>query len=360
MRFGLDLLGLGEDSWKVNPTIKVFPDGFGLGVFGPKVFGDPMRKVRALLKSGKVGFFRLQLIYQKSHQFPTDKYIKQEVPRWNELATEFSNIDHFLSPCCEYENNDKNKILDVMSLTRSLAPNCSIVQSPGRINGKVCWISPQYLVEEHGNQARTGCDGLSTDGENAYDMCDQGNKKKGVESWIERHSQTANYCFLWGARFNLAEAHNTLPPMQRFAAPEPGYTVGVARLADTKPPVPVTSFPYVGPSGKMLLKTFAEDQRGNADKRENRPLFMLPVSAKPRPFVDLITFDRRRVARFRLFKDANPGRETDRYYHSEHYGWQLADKAMKLSGSPWCWLDTSPRIGPFHPAFRSPFFQVPK
>jgi len=361
MIFALDLLGLADDDWKIKPLIEIFPKGWGYGVFGPKVFGDPMKKVRQLHSSGKPSMFRLQLFYNDKHQFPSEKYLKQEIPRWDELALIYPFVKSYISPACEYQETNKSKIRDIMSLAASLAPNSAIVQSPGRVGGKVCPTFSDWYVEEHGNRARTGSDLISNDGESAYDQCDLMNEDWGIEHWIERHKNTAKYCFLWGARFNLREAHNTLPPMKRFAAPESDYTTGVCRLASEKPPVPTPIFEFSAPKKPYLLKTFAEDQQGPADKRENRPMFMVPVRKKPRQYVDIVTWDGKRVARFNLFKDGNPARKTDRYYFPKKYGWQLAEKAIKMSGSPYVGLKEGTSYKwPFHPAFRSPFFQVPK
>lgn len=362
MIFALDLLGLGNPNWDVKPTLKIFPAGFGLGVFGPKVFGDPMKKVKALLASGKVSMFRLQTIYTKDHKFPSDKYLRQEIPRWDELALIY-HIPVFISPCCEYVEESRSKVYEMMSLTTQLAPNSAVVQSPGRLpNGRLSPTFPDWYVEEHGNRARTGADIISNDGENAYDQCDMGDENRGIESWIERHrAGGCKYCFLWGARFNLIEAHNTLPPTARKAVPDPAYTRGVARLSENKPAVPTPIFPFTEPKKPYLLKTFAEDQQGEGDKRGNKPMFMVPLRKKPLPYVDVVTFDGRRVARFPLFKDSSTVRKTDRYYFPKKYGWQLADRAIAMSGSPYVWLKEGGKYtGPFHMAFRAPFFQVPR
>lgn len=362
MIFALDLLGWGNPNWKAAPTIKVFPAGFGFGVFGPKVFGDPMKKVKALLDTGKPSMFRLQLIYTKNHAMPSEKYMRQEIPRWNELA----RIYHkpvFISPCCEYVTDSRDEVHDVMSLATELAPDCGIVQSPGRLpNGKVAPTFTDWDIEEHGNRARTGATFVSNDGENAYDQCDQMDANKGIQSWIERHRDGGcKYCFLWGARFNLIEAHNTLPPTARKAAPDPKYTKGVIRLSENKSAAPLPVFPFTEPKKPRLLKTFAEDQAGEADERGNKPMFMIPKRKKPLDYVDIVTFDNQRVARFPLFKDSNPARQTDRYYFPKMYGWELADKAIALSGSPYVWLKEGKEyFGAFHPAFRAPFFQVPR
>lgn len=363
MIFALDLLGLGSHAWDVMPTIKVFPDGWGYGTFGPKVFGDALKKVKKLHASGKPSMFRLQLIYSKDHKFPSEKYLRQEIPRWDELGALFPNIKSFISPCCEYSEESRSKVYDMMSLATQLAPHSAIVQSPGRLpNGRISPTYTDWYVEEHGNRARTGANLVSCDGENAYDMCDEMKEQFGIEHWIERHrAGGCQYCFLWGARFNLIEAHNTLPPMARKAAPEVGYIKAVARLSEGKSALPLPIFPFTAPVKPYLLKTFAEDQQGPEDVRENRPMFMVPKREKPLAYVDIVTFDNQRVARFPRFKDKNPLRTTDRYYFSTKYGYQLADKAIAMSGSPFVYLDEKgKKTGPFHMAFRAPFFQVPK
>ena len=360
----LDLLGMGSPAWKIEKTIKIFPVGAGYGCFlNRKLFGgDPMPKVKKLHASGKPSMFRGQLDYNSKHALPSEKFIRAEVPRWDELAALNPKMPHFISPSCEYVEESSNKVHDIMSLTAELAPHCGIVQTPGRLkNGKLSPTFADWYIEEHGNRARTGADFISTDGENAYDMCDEMDASKGVEDWIERHRATARYCFLWGARFNLIEAHNTLPPAKRTAAPEPAYTQGVFHLGDPRPIEPVPTFPFVAPKKPYLYKTFAEDQQGSGDKRENRPMFMVPKRAKPLPFVDLVDYTGKRIARFNLFKDTNPKRETDRYYWTKTYAWQLGVKAIAMSGYPFAWLSEKGKMtGPFFLPQRAPFFQVPK
>lgn len=39
------------------------------------------------------------------------------------------------------------------------------------------------------------------------------------------------------------------------------------------------------------------------------------------------------------------------------YGWQIADEAIRLSGSPWCAIKVGPKYyGLFHPTFRCGYF----
>jgi len=288
MQFGLDFLGLADNDWKIKPTIKNFPPGWWLGVFA-RVFGDPMPKVRKLLESGKVVGLRVQLDYNKGKTLPLPAFIRSEAPRWNQVAIDFPNIPVVVSPSCEYTNEPAAELKGILELTASLCPNCQVIQSPGKDRVTV----PGYEIEEHGNRAKTGSQFLSTDGENVYDMCDKMDLNKGAADWIERHRATAKVCFLWGARFNLIEAHNTLNPKARFAAPEMKYITGVAAHAFVKAnPMEgcsvVPPFQYQPMKKPRLYKTFAEDQQGPQDGRENNPMIMTPFKGD---FVDIVTWD---------------------------------------------------------------------
>lgn len=358
MQFGLDFLGLADNDWKIKPTIKVFPQGWWLGTFDG-VFGDPYQKVLKLVDSGKVAGVRIQLDYNKGKTLPLPQTVRARAPKWQALALRNPSIPVVVSPGCEYEKESPVELKMILELTKELCPNCQVIQSPGR--DRV--ILPGYDVEEHGSKARTGAQFLSTDGENCYDMCDKREANEGIGNWIHRHKDSAKVCFLWGARFNLIEAHNTLNPKQRFAAPEPKYIQGVAAHC-TALPLPTSAWVFPTPTFEYqpflkprLYKTFAEDQQGPNDPRENNPCIMTKTKRK---FVELVTWDNQRVVKLPLWPDSRP-HDVERYYHDRRYAWELAQVAQEKSGCQVVFLKEGDKyFGPLHAAHRGHFFQVPK
>ena len=108
----------------------------------------------------------------------------------------------------------------------------------------------------------------------------------------------------------------------------------------------------------LLWKTFAEDKSGIEDKRANKPLFICPDKAK---VIKVICKTGKEIATLGYFGTYSEGGH--RYYSayrggSGHSASQIANLAIKASGSPWVWLTDGKKIwGPIHPAFRAGYFR---
>lgn len=348
---GLDLLGIGSKKWNMKQTIKGFPQGFALGLFADETFGPlAIKNTTKLLKTGKVGAVRAHLNWagpNPSHALPPLSKIKKLAPKWEALAKQFPSVQFYISPTCEGKSNDKAKIKELLDLTASLCPSCSIVWSPMQSPS-----IPGYITEVHGKAvAKTGMiasyDG-GTKGEALFDI--------DAAKWVKQQGD-AIMAFAWGALCNMAEAHNTLPPNKRTASPDAGYIQSLARLFDDPGVAPTPSFPVTPLKKPQLFKTHAEDSPGK-DKRHNRPLVILKEKL---PHVELVTKDGAVLGKMRYYAPIPPNQ---RYYSGNPgsiglYGWQIADKALAVSGSPYVWIKVGGKFyGPINPIFRTPYFQA--
>lgn len=330
MILGLDLLGWSAKAWKPAPTIAEFPSQFALGVFA-RAFGDAMPRVRLLLDSGKVSALRVQIWWDNNHKIAPLDYLKRELPRWESLARQYPHIPFFISHSCEYSETSRKEVTKRVNLVLSLCPSCTVVQTP--MHSPV--VAGVGLIEEHGSKAKAK--GIaSTDGNEICQM--------DAEKWVAKNSE-AQIVFGWACRFNGRDAHTMAPPLARTSFPTAKYMQAIIRLMYPKgvPPSPV--FDSRPPQGKELWKAMAEDQKG--DPRANKPVVMLPKKYKA---LDIVTFDGQLVTKLPLYPDTNP-HSLERYYAQDLWGYEIAEKAQKLSGSEFVWIKNG-GIGPIHPAFR--------
>jgi hypothetical protein len=344
---GLDFLGLGSQHWKLKQSIEVFPQGWALGCFA-QTFGDALPAARKFLASGKVSAFRLQAWWSDSHKIAPMDFLKKELPRWEKLAREFPHVRFYISHSCEYSEADIKQIRKRVILVQALCPSCEVVQCP--MHSPV--VKGVGLIEQHGTKSEPKPGHIvSTDGQAIFDQ--------NAANWMALH-QDALINFLWAPRFNLREAHNTLPPPARKAFPTKRDILSVIRLASSPgiAPSPVFAADVIPFKKPELLKTHAEDQQGNTDARANRPLVILKKKTK---FVEVVTFTGQVLGKLTFF--GNFGEGLYRYYAGHAggirlYGYEIGEKAKQASGSEFVWFKQGNKYyGPVNPAFRVPFYQ---
>lgn len=345
---GLDFLGLGSKYWKVGQSLSVFPQGAALGCFAT-TFGDAMPNVRKFLDSEKVGAFRLQAWWSDAHSIAPINYLKSELPRWERLAKEYPHIPFYISHSCEYSEKSLAEIKKRVALVKKLCPSCIVVQSPYKSP-----IVKGELLEQHGADLKTNIGGIvSTDGIAIFDI--------DARKWIEQHQNTAAITFLWAPLFNLREAvkppAQQPPPQERKAFPPKEYIKGVIWLTNDPGQAPVLAPDVAKIKKPELWKTFAEDSPG-PDPRHNKAMAILK---KKTPFIEIVTSNNKIIGKFKYYGTYNSN--LFRYYsgaanNSGDYAYQLAEKAIKESGSEWVWIKQgSQYIGPIPAAFRVPFYQ---
>jgi len=341
--YGLDFLGLGSKYWKVSESLRVFPKGWALGCFDSE-FGDVSDNLKRFLASGKVSAVRVHLYWDKDHKkLCPMEVLEKRAPFYERLAKKYPAVKFYVSHTCEYKNTSRAEIKKRIDLIKRLAPSCIPVNS--------CLLGATIkgvLTETH--DVKKAAKIISTDGIPSFDI--------NVKTYLANNSN-AELCFLWAPLFNLREDYDgpLVPPKERKAAPSLKYIRAIVALTKNagKPEKPTFKGKIVAIKKPLLYKTFAEDKEG-ADIRANKPLFISPSKAKELLVVD---YKGKAVARFKFY-----GTFEKLYRHysgtgSNLYGYEIAEKALKQSGNPWCCLkDGSTYYGPFHPAFRKGYFRV--
>jgi hypothetical protein len=342
MLVGLDLLGLGNKSWNVNETLNSFPAGTAIGCFD-NTFGDVMPHLITLINSGKVAAVRGHIWWDYGHKIVPLDFLNKKLPRWEGLAKQFPNVKVYVSHSCEYSESSVTNVQKRVDLVKQLCPSCIPVQAP---MGSPA--IPGVMTEEHGKNATAGLGQIaSTDGQSLFDI--------DAEAWINKN-KFADIVFGWGARFNLSTAGNATPPPDRKNPPSANYIISVLRLFEPKGPPPAFFAPSLVLTKPSLYKTHSEDN--GVDSRANKPCLIIPERAN---HVDILTHDKQLVGSFPLYGSFLGGMW--RYYSGtpnglKMYGFQIADKAKALSGSPWVVFKANNKLyGPVHPVFRTGFFQ---
>lgn len=341
---GLDFLGLGSRHWNVDETLKAFPQGFALGLFGDDTFGpNAIKNTKRFLESGKVAAVRVQMHWSYQHQIvPTDK-LKKLAKAWEAVART-ATVPFYLSHSCEYSNNNKAEIRKRITILQQEAPSCFIVQTPMKSP-----IIPGFSLEQHGSKARAKAgDLVSADGSNVPDI--------DSAAWVQKNA-LASHVFGWGYRFNLSKAGPKIPAPDRKAYPSAEYIKGIIRCMLPKEPCPVHAAPgkVAAIKDPLLYKVYAED---TGDKRGNRPLIMLP---KKTDRVQICTLQGAILGQFIYFGSYPNG--TQRFYSGlpgglNLYGWQIAERCRDVSGSEWGYIKQGNTFyGPVHFAFRQGVFR---
>ena len=350
---GLDLLGLGSKAWNINELVAKWPQGYALGCFDagwPDCFGDPRAKVEQILATDRCPALRTHIWWSYQHKGVTVPDLKKRLPLWEAIARKFPTKKIYISPSCEYSNSVSVPLINQwLAAIHQLAPSCIPVLTPMNapvVNG--------VIVEKHGTKAKAGQGQFaSTDGQNLCDI--------DANAWMTAN-HSAEITFGWGNLFNLAEAHNTLPPSKRTSAPSFKYVEQVRRNMEPKGVAPAPTFQgKITPIRKpFLYKVMAEDNPGPGT-RDNRPLLIAKGNSRS---AEVITKDGASLGKMVVFDrpGAYPGGLT-RYYAGlpgavNLYGWELASKALAVSGSEYVWFKVDGVIyGPTNAAFRTGFYQ---
>lgn len=349
---GIDVLGIGSKNWNIKETIKAWTKGVAVGLFADETFGPlAIQNTIKLLNTGKVPAVRAHLNWMgpnPSHALPPLDKIKALAPKWEKLAKAYPMVRFYVSMTCEGKSSDKVEITKRLNLTANLCPSCTVVLSP--------WQSPPipgYMLERHGKTTVGSGQIVSYDGgvkgEGLFDI--------NAAAWVKDNTQ-AEIAFAWGPLCNMAEAHNTTPPNKRTQSPSANYLTSLIRLFDPLGAPPTPSFAVTPLKRPVLYKSHAEDSPG-ADARNNRPLFINKPKAGA---VTLVTFQNQEIGKFMYYGGFPP--DLFRFYSGMAgglglYGFQIADKAQSMSGSPYVWIKHSKKFyGPIHPTFRTPYYQA--
>lgn len=356
MEPGFDILGAAHPKFPLKMVLRQIPKTAPLGFFWFE-FGDARAAFKQMIKAGFT-VFRIQIWWGGSaHAIVTEKKLREGLKQINKVLNGLKNpaITLYISHSCEHNSTKTAEVQKRMAIIREMCPNAIPVNNPWRgvkLSGE--------LNESHGS-APGAVDLASTDGTNIYDI--------DAKAWVEKYGNRKHPCFLWGARFNLREiskpGQNPPAIKNRKAIPDKPYVNSIVRLASPYGTAPSLS-ESVAFRSPNIWKTHAEDtQEPNENTpdnaRENRPTLIIKPNV---PSVDILASNGKSIGKLvRYGKGGDFKGGLTRYYSGmpggvKLYGFQIGNKAKKLTGSEFVWFKAGNKIyGPVNPAFRAGVFR---
>lgn len=339
---GYDYLGAGHKKFPVRKAIRLTPAGSAIGVFWD-TFGDATWAIKKFAKSKKFPIIRIQVWWSTAHVIVPLPTLIKACQKIELIAKANRHVSFLISHSCEHNEPSETVVRSRMKAIRETAPSCTPVNSVWK--GR---LLDDEINEKHGADGQ--CPGIyinSFDGESCYDQ--------DINKWHKQHSD-ALIRFLWAARFNGREVYKEgdapPPPKLRTAWPDKKYLKSVVALAKPSgpPPAVLGAVPFDRP---LLNKTHSEDHPGDGNSRENKPVLILPVNADK---VQIVSIGGQLICEFKNGGDF-PG-DMHRYYSPGMYGYEIAEKCQKKTGSPWVVVKaTGKTYGPIHPSYREGYFQ---
>lgn len=338
MTLGIDYLGGANYGKRI---LKKHPPGWAAGFIlntnkphWPRSNAWPV--ITKLAASGLCPAIRVHAVWEDNHQYAPkkhDKVIFAELERAVTLAALYPAVRLFFSPFCELDTRGRavDELFD--RLDEKAGHAVEIVNSihRGALQGGV-------INEVHGKHAAPkGRYIFSFDGTQCMDQ--------DVQAFKDKHAR-AELLFFWASQMNgkwSADKDKTKRNLRK-AWPYPDLFDSIAAYADD------ASGAKLG--RQHIWKTHADQHGPKRQPREGKPVLITPVSAKR---VDLIATNGKLVARLPRSGNFTDGRPM---YRSGQFGFQLANKARELSGSPLVRLVANGKeIGTVHPAFRAGSFR---
>jgi hypothetical protein len=331
MIYGMDWLALARYGRIAKAE---HPRGWAVGLFGdPDLFGDPRPALIELLKVAKAPICRVQLMWDDDHVYGDKDLAKlQRLAAWYEdIAKQFPLIKFELSPFCEHNVTNPDRYL---RWVKNYAPSCEPVNSV--YQGA---LSVKYKNEVHGTSKMPpkGRYNFSFDGNSCVDS-DSSEMKK-------RHGK-AEVFYWWTYQFNLRKNDNDPTPRpDREAVPTPELIDSVVYLKNKRGRV---SLPK-----DWLYKSHADQHAAPVpEPRAFKPVMICPLKV---PSLELVADNGQVVAVMPYYGPFADGRHR---YYAPAMGYQLAEKAKRIQGSPLVRVVADGKVQGFiNPAFRTGGFR---
>ena len=347
MKFMMDYLGGANYGQMI---LRRHPASMGVGVIlntnnpqWPKTNFWPIAE--RLAERGKLPFFRPHAIWEDSHIYNPEKHNKiilTEFERIADLKGKFPQVDCYFSPMCERDNNHQqfNRLIERL-LEDADKLGISIVNSVTKAS---YWPSGAVINELHGSKMKPnwGRCAYSTDGKQAWDQNVVKLRETPPRAVMEYF---AFWVSLLNGKCNDKQPHepgaDTTRRNLREAWPYPEVFPALSMLVETPEGVRLGK--------EHIWKTHA-DQHGPVRKpREGKPVFITPADGAS--CIVRTVVGNKLVATMPRDGNYTDGRPK---YRCNEFGFQLANKARKLSGSPMVRLMINRKeIGVVHPAFRA-------
>lgn len=327
---GMDYLGGAKYCDAINAS---HPRGYAAGFFFD-TFGDALPCIERLFRSGKADTFRLHYEWSDTHTFPPTSFdrIANKGGAVEKLIKRNPGIKIHPSGACEHNlDAPQGRLLKFKVLAK--CPSCA-----GYVNSVWKGALIDGINEVHGAKPRkpSGQYMVSFDGTPAVDS--------DVTLWKQQYSD-ALIQFLWEPRFNGRwEDNDKTPRPDRKGYPDAKFINSISYLFNDRG--------AVGSLGKTDIFKSHSENKGSGDNRAEKPVAILSAKASE---ISLVTTNGKEVAKARYYGSFEGNRS--RYYFP-NWGFELAEKARKLSGSPLTFIQAGrAKLGPVNPAFRAGSFR---
>lgn len=333
---GFDFLGGPQF---IRTAAGAYPAGWAVGVFWTQ-FGDGKKFCDAMYAAG-CRIIRVQGTWDPSHKYGSDFKSRatkncSEVNAW---AKAHPLAQVFYSPFCEH-NHSKATMLPFFTQLIQKYNYVTYVNSIWR--GEQI---PGIVTEVHGD-AKPGNEPYiySFDGVACVDA--------DVEAMKARHSK-ATLFFFWDARFNgKFEANDpATAPTKRKGWPDKKHIQSIQYLWNARGDV--SKFPK-----DYLWKSHSEN-KGNGDRRAEKPCLIVPIKVSEIALTDI---NRTKIATLKRYDPpmtSSPWSQGNRgyRYYVDSWGFELAEKARKKTGSPVCKFVVGKKTFAVNPANRNGSFR---
>lgn len=368
MAINLALLGLGSKHWPLKATLaalKGSSEPWGIQVFDdfPGLFGDPRPALRKLLATGKIDFVEVQLSYTKTHTLTPMDFIERRMPVWREFARQFPNTTFMVSHTTEHMEREKKLLWQRMGAIRG-GGEINPINNPEPGKGA---ILDGETNETHGMDTLRQIDYLaSMDGWDAMGRTD-------TFTFLKNH-RLAERSFVWCSRFNMQDGtqyydyeearkanrapKDAFPPAIRKGAPSLKHLRSMIAASDLFCLPPAKSPSLIEIKGPHLYKPFSQDTN---DGRLDMPVLIVKGSKKP---FEVVAANGKVLGIFEYYAPFTGG--LSRYYSGQTkgraksmnlWGFQIANKALKVAGTPWVYFrQDGKNYGWVHPCYRFGYF----
>lgn len=310
--------------------LREHPKGWAAGFFA-ETFGNALPIIEKLANTGRCPLIRVQLLWSDTHTFThSDTMRAVEIAKKIEvIARKNKRVKFELSPFCEHNLKNPDQALEAIKM---VAPSCTPVNCP--------WqgaLSSRFKNEVHGYHAKPrGRYNYSTDGDSCVDI----NITK-----MKRLHKDADVFFFWHPADNgKLNTSDPTPRPERKAWPTEALQDSIIYLKNKRGK---TSLPE-----KFIYKSHADRHETPPEPRAYKPVLIAPVKAAR---FELVAKNGQVVGVLPYYGTFDGGGY--RYYLGE-YGYQVAEKAIRIQGSPVVELRANGKVyGKINPAFRDGSFR---
>lgn len=340
--FGLDHLGLAKYG---RLAAAEHPAGWAVGCFSNvSGFGDALPALKLLLDTGRCPRARVHLYWSDNAGHKPDrdylKKIENEAKRVGKFFEQYAgSVDCRVSGFCEHPLGVRDAAVVRDVVMRHMPSHVSYVNSFWAGGGGKAL--PGVINEVHGaSGSLRGRYDFSFDGTSCFDS--------DVEAFKKRHASAETFYFWFpqqnGNRKMPSKKEPNLPRPQRKWYPTSREIDSVIYLSTPR-----------GTNGKapkgFTLKSHA-DRQPKANPRDGKPCYIIPQANAT---LTLTTKSGQVVGTFTFGGPFDGGGY--RYYCSD-WGYLIAEKAKRISGSNVCQLRVNGRVvATVNPAFRAGSFR---